>query len=54
MSLLCFSMNFSLSDDETAETMALTTAAYDAWVLVNDYFPGIRSGRIIKRTEVRA
>lgn len=38
MSLLCFSMNFALSADETAETLALTHAAYDAWVLVNDYF----------------
>lgn len=38
MSLLCFSMNFALSEEESAETAALTTAAYDAWVLVNDYF----------------
>lgn len=38
MSLLCFSMDFTLSEDETAETLALTNAAYDAWVLVNDYF----------------
>lgn len=31
-------MDFALSDDETAETMTLTKTAYDAWVLVNDYF----------------
>lgn len=31
-------MNFALSEDETAATAEITTAAYDAWVLVNDYF----------------
>lgn len=38
MSLLCFSMDFALSDEESKETADLTRAAYDAWVLVNDYF----------------
>lgn len=38
MSLLCFSMDFTLNDEEEEKTLALTWAAYDAWVLVNDYF----------------
>ncbi|KAI1175872.1 isoprenoid synthase domain-containing protein [Nemania sp. FL0916] len=38
MSLLCFSMDFTLTDDETQQMRAITSAAYDAWVLVNDYF----------------
>ncbi|KAF5679617.1 terpenoid synthase [Fusarium heterosporum] len=38
MSLLCFSMNFKLSKDEEEKMDAITSAAYDAWVLVNDYF----------------
>lgn len=31
-------MDFVLSEKESEATSALTTAAYDAWVLVNDYF----------------
>ena len=38
MSLLCFSMDFALTDGEKERTSAVTTAAYNAWVLVNDYF----------------
>ncbi|KAK6084429.1 polyprenyl synthetase [Seiridium cupressi] len=38
MSLLCFSMDFTLNGDEVEKTAAITSAAYDAWVLVNDYF----------------
>ncbi|KAI1771877.1 isoprenoid synthase domain-containing protein [Hypoxylon cercidicola] len=38
MSLLCFSMDFSLDANEEEKTSAITSAAYDAWVLVNDYF----------------
>lgn len=38
MSLLCFSMDFALTDYEKERTSAVTTAAYNAWVLVNDYF----------------
>ncbi|KAJ5323826.1 hypothetical protein N7476_002426 [Penicillium atrosanguineum] len=38
MSLLCFSMDFYLTKEEIQYTAALTRAAYDAWVLVNDYF----------------
>ncbi|KZF21949.1 terpenoid synthase [Xylona heveae TC161] len=38
MSLLCFSMDFKLTEDETKSTARITSAAYDAWVLVNDYF----------------
>lgn len=38
MSLLCFSMDFKLSADEEKKTAAITSAAYDSWVLVNDYF----------------
>lgn len=38
MSILCFSMNFALTDYEKERTSAVTTAAYNAWVLVNDYF----------------
>ncbi|KAI1495578.1 isoprenoid synthase domain-containing protein [Biscogniauxia marginata] len=36
--LLCFSMDFTLDTDEEEKTSAITWAAYDAWVLVNDYF----------------
>ncbi|CAI6340763.1 unnamed protein product [Periconia digitata] len=38
MSLLCFSMDFKLNKEEEKKTAAITQAAYDAWVLVNDYF----------------
>ncbi|KAK8078753.1 polyprenyl synthetase [Apiospora phragmitis] len=38
MSLLCFSMDFTLTPDETEKTAAITWAAYSSWVLVNDYF----------------
>lgn len=38
MSLLCFSMDFTLTADETEKTSAITWAAYSSWVLVNDYF----------------
>ncbi|XXH01034.1 hypothetical protein Hte_007385 [Hypoxylon texense] len=38
MSLLCFSMDFALDAEEEEKTSAVTWAAYDAWVLVNDYF----------------
>ena len=38
MSLLCFSMDFTLTDDEVEKTSAITAAAYGSWVLVNDYF----------------
>ncbi|KAJ4253874.1 geranylgeranyl pyrophosphate synthetase [Fusarium torreyae] len=38
MSLLCFSMNFKLTVDEEQKTANITSAAYDSWVLVNDYF----------------
>lgn len=38
MSLLCFSMDFTLDAEEEEKTSAITWAAYDAWVLVNDYF----------------
>ncbi|KAI1765276.1 isoprenoid synthase domain-containing protein [Hypoxylon sp. FL1150] len=38
MSLLCFSMDFTLDAEEEKKTSALTWMAYDAWVLVNDYF----------------
>lgn len=38
MSLLCFSMDFRLSADEEQKTDHITSAAYDSWVLVNDYF----------------
>lgn len=38
MSLLCFSMDFTLDEDEAEKTSAITSSAYDAWVLVNDYF----------------
>lgn len=38
MSLLCIAYDFSLNDDETALTESITTAAYFAWCLVNDYF----------------
>lgn len=38
MSLLCFSMDFALNEDEVEKTAAITASAYDAWVLVNDYF----------------
>ena len=38
MSLLCFSMDFTLTADEIEKTSAITSAAYGSWVLVNDYF----------------
>lgn len=38
MSLLCFSMGFTLNEDEVEKTSRVTSSAYDAWVLVNDYF----------------
>lgn len=38
MSLLCFSMDFRLTKEEENKTSHITWAAYDAWVLVNDYF----------------
>lgn len=38
MSLLCFSMDFALTEAEIERTAVVTSAAYDAWVLVNDYF----------------
>lgn len=38
MSLLCFSMDFKLTEEEEQKTSSITWAAYDAWVLVNDYF----------------
>ncbi|KAK8006183.1 fusicoccadiene synthase [Apiospora marii] len=38
MSLLCFSMDFTLTADETEKTSAITWTAYSSWVLVNDYF----------------
>lgn len=38
MSLLCFSMDFTLNKDEVEKTLSVTSSAYDAWVLVNDYF----------------
>nr|USS30769.1 BFT [Nectria nigrescens] len=38
MSLLCFSMDFTLNSSEEERASAVTQAAYDAWVLVNDYF----------------
>ncbi|QPC69260.1 hypothetical protein HYE68_000012 [Fusarium pseudograminearum] len=38
MSLLCFSMDFKLTPEEEKQTSAITSAAYDSWVLVNDYF----------------
>lgn len=38
MSLLCFSMDFKLTAEEEQKTSSITWAAYDAWVLVNDYF----------------
>lgn len=36
--MLCFSMDFNLTDNEEAELADITAAAYNAWVLVNDYF----------------
>ncbi|KAI9727247.1 MAG: hypothetical protein M1828_006866 [Chrysothrix sp. TS-e1954] len=38
MSLLCFSMDFALTKEEVSMTSTITNAAYNAWVLVNDYF----------------
>ena len=38
MSLLCFSMDFKLDSEEERKTAAIKLAAYNAWVLVNDYF----------------
>ncbi|KAF7188102.1 Ophiobolin F synthase [Pseudocercospora fuligena] len=38
MSLLCFSLDFILTKKEEQELDEITTAAYSAWVLVNDYF----------------
>lgn len=38
MSLLCFSMDVYLDAEEEEKTSAITWMAYDAWVLVNDYF----------------
>lgn len=38
MSLLCFSMDFVLTKAEEAELSHITISAYNAWVLVNDYF----------------
>ncbi|PNP59918.1 hypothetical protein FNYG_14764 [Fusarium nygamai] len=38
MSLLCFSMDFKLTPEEEKKTADITSAAYDRWVLVNDYF----------------
>ncbi|KAG9496483.1 hypothetical protein J7337_011259 [Fusarium musae] len=38
MSLLCFSMDFKLTPEEEKKTADITSAAYDSWVLVNDYF----------------
>lgn len=38
MSLLCFSMDFKLNENEIKSTLDVTIAAYNAWVLVNDYF----------------
>lgn len=38
MSLLCFSLDFILTKKEEQELNEITTAAYSAWVLVNDYF----------------
>lgn len=38
MSLLCFSMGFALTKEEEAQLSHITIAAYNAWVLVNDYF----------------
>lgn len=38
MSLLCFSMDFKLNAEEVKKTDPITEVAYDAWVLVNDYF----------------
>ncbi|KAM0347287.1 hypothetical protein ACHAPU_004806 [Fusarium lateritium] len=38
MSLLSFSMNFKPSKEEEKKMAAITSAAYDAWILVNDYF----------------
>ncbi|KAI9710434.1 MAG: hypothetical protein M1828_002164 [Chrysothrix sp. TS-e1954] len=38
MSLLSFAMDFILTEDQTSMTAAIESAAYDAWVLVNDYF----------------
>lgn len=35
---MCFSMDFYLTPEETEQTSSITSAAYDAWVLVNDYF----------------
>ena len=31
-------MDFTLNEDEVEKTSAITSSAYDAWVLVNDYF----------------
>ncbi|RBQ68210.1 hypothetical protein FVER14953_21058 [Fusarium verticillioides] len=38
MSLLCFSMDFKLTLEEEQKTADITSAVYDSWVLVNDYF----------------
>jgi ophiobolin F synthase len=38
MSILRFSMNLRLDEDEIKSTLEATTAAYNSWVLVNDYF----------------
>ncbi|KAF7186012.1 Ophiobolin F synthase [Pseudocercospora fuligena] len=38
MSLLCFSMDFALTKAEEEELSHITISAYNAWVLVNDYF----------------
>jgi hypothetical protein len=38
MRLVAFSMDFYLTDEETKSISAITRAAYDAWVLANDYF----------------
>nr|POE78004.1 ophiobolin f synthase [Quercus suber] len=38
MSLLCFSMDFALTKIEEEELSHITLSAYNAWVLVNDYF----------------
>ncbi|KAF2165560.1 hypothetical protein M409DRAFT_24413 [Zasmidium cellare ATCC 36951] len=38
MSLLCFSMDFALTKAEEVELSHITISAYNAWVLVNDYF----------------
>lgn len=38
MSVLCFSMDFKLNENETKSTLEATNTAYNSWVLVNDYF----------------